>query len=83
MYEVLIFNLYWNLTPSLFFLSSRGVSFASKCRASAGEVLKAHVYILMPSLLMLSSFYLTGEAVFLETKERKCFMHNVWDFLRT
>ena len=58
MYEVLLFSLYRNLSPSSFLLSSRGWSFASTCRASTGKVLKAPVYILMPSLCMLTSFFL-------------------------
>ena len=64
MYEVLLLNLYRNLGPSLFLLSSIGESFVSTCRASTSEVLKAPVYILMPSLYMLSSFFnLSAEAV--------------------
>ena len=64
MYEMLLFNLYKNLSPSSFFLSSRGGSFTSTCSVFTGEVLKAPVYIIMHSLYMLSSFFnLPAEAV--------------------
>ena len=43
MYKKLLFILYMNVSPSSFLFSSRG-SFASMCRCSAGEVLKAHLY---------------------------------------
>ena len=57
MYVLLLFRLYRNLSPSSFRLISSGGSFASTCRVSTGEILKAPVYILMSSLCMLSSFF--------------------------
>ena len=64
MYKVLLFSFYRNDSLSSLLLNSKDGSFASTCRASTGEVLKALVYILMPSLCMLSSFfYLSAEAV--------------------
>ena len=57
MNEVLLFNLYKNLSPSLFLLSSRDGLFASTCRAFTSEILKAPVYILMLSLCLFSSFF--------------------------
>ena len=64
MYEMLLFSLYRNLSLSSFLLSPRGRSFASTCRASAGEFLKTPVYIPMPSLCIPSSFFnLPAEAV--------------------
>ena len=64
MYEVLLLSLYRNLSPSSFLLSSIGEAFASTCRVSTDKVLKAPVYIVMPSLCMLYSFFnLPAEAV--------------------
>ena len=57
MYEEL-FSVYTGiLVPVCRFLVPGRGSFASTCRDSSGEVLKAPVYILMHSLCMLSSFF--------------------------
>ena len=58
--------LYKNLSPSLFLLSFGGVTLASTCNYSTGDVLKMPVYILIPFLCMLLScrvFSLPWEAV--------------------
>ena len=52
----LLISLYRNLSPSLFLLSSMVESHASACNDSIGDVLNAPVYILIPSLCMLSNF---------------------------
>ena len=52
----LLFSLYRNSSHSTFLLYFSDESFASTCSASLGEVLKALVYILMPSLCTLPRF---------------------------
>ena len=52
------------LVPIRSFLAPGGGTFASTCRNSTGKVMKAFVYVLMPSLCMLFNFFnLPAEAL--------------------
>ena len=50
------FSIYTKIRPSSFLLSCSSGSYASTWNDSTGDVLKAPVYILIPSLCMLTSF---------------------------
>ena len=63
-YVMLLFSLYTNLSSSSFLLSSLFGSHVSAYSDSTGYVLKAPLYILIPSLCMLSiCFSLLGKVV--------------------